>query len=1728
MKRQPSSGIILLVVLSMLTFFSLLVAAYLVFSSQSRQASFSIATRTIKEPNANALIDEALMTLIRGTANNSHPFYGEDLLSDYYGRTDYSSLRVTAISAATNGFRSITVSSFDVSSTDIDPNDQNLVADQFDDLYAGRIITFTSGNLETNTYRVIRSFWDAGSNHRLLIDLGDSTAPAVDDRIHMNGVPRNSPGIGFGGSEISEPVIASAADSTRGIPAGIGYSTAPNDLPMALQPNHLFTTVDKGTGIRGDFDEDYDAADFNNWFLSYRHDDNTVIPSFHRPSVLNYILNIESDWSNPTATSLADPYKYGDVIASFARGTFRPFPIAEGQFVSGQTAINERFTGGSSSFALRAPLLQTTPYGTARNRLNQLAKALIEGPWDVDNDSDGIPDSVWIDLNLPLITSPEGKLLRPLVAPMIEDLSGRLNVNAHGNTQIAATATGIDDANGRWGGSTIAEDLFALRGFGYGPAEIKLPDAVDNNLIATRLGTDGEPGKADALSDNLDTIRTGARPAVHNAHDGYGFSADPYGHRGIAIGRSGDLVTAPNTASVSEAVNDPYELDPHGHLTGDDSFSEADLEAILRSYEFDIDLLPTRLRQIVNSVPNVGRLLTTISKSDDTPLPTLDDPGESLFKSLIDRIVVERGGTALTQLEINELIPPEIRLGKKIDINRPFGNGADDNLNDIIDEPAEVLRKDITGTDDDGDGNTDVADTDGDATVKGETDAFVATAGSIPTDFQNVTPHYVFDIDDPALTPIATTDPFQQDQVTGRQLLARHLYTLMLLVSKDYAFPVDKPTASTNLNFEAEYRIRRIAQWAVNVIDYRDPDSVMTRFVFDPDPFDGWNPGPPTAQNTVWGVERPELVFSESAAYHDVRVTDGTPGGGPKGSGETDDKDTDQEEYPEGSLFLELYNPRPATVGEPHAGLPRELYNSSGRLQLDKRVDDTDTTSAPVWRIAISEHHYPDTANPDLAAIGADSISAQAAENPALLRGLNTDTLSFQTDVNETDEVDGNIGTGLSLERYIVFTEVPTAIAGMSVNNTYAFVTGTNVGDNEVVPARQLERGQFFCIAPREDTRFGYKSDRTTISNQRFSYSATNGIEQYDLSSGTPLFDIQSTYGIRPKFFVAQTSTGRGLNISEPFSGYGASLPSDRPLDTLDPPPGDNLLIPRIQRRETDSDGDLTNSHNNQYDPFLGTIPEYCSAFLQRLADPTREYDVVTNPYRTVDWLPIDLTVFSGKENATTVASEEGTVPSPPKPALTDPIKTYDPVYTRRTRQRDGAVLDGIGGRITGENALYSYETTLAAPSVLIATDDDFFSFNAPVNNPNAHILSSFGFLNTNEVPVNAGFTGFSTAFRGTIDENGDSTPDPTMDQNLPVTPYAMHPWLNRPFATPFELLMVPACSSGRLFEEFNTLSADPINYPDDPVDRLQFRGAFRHLLNFFHSDRVPAEGADFARILEMVETLPPYRGEVSYIHPNRLTDELSPLMRPPFNFLRNGSRNGTVNINTIAEPEVWDGLLDGHVQTNTGRLSFTDLAESRRSYTLPSTGVAVTGASAPFNYDTSKLNPYLPTQFAGVFRSPSRGNLFPKLIDATTQADARRRSVNSSLLRGRGTLKTSDPDQGGSADVTPFFVRENAEQLTGTHLDSESNPFMRYQTLLRMPNLASDNSQVFVVRLTLGLFEVDPNDTDSLGAEYNEAIGQNRRYRAMFIVDRSVPVGFVPGKDLNARDTVVFERFYQ
>ncbi|EMI42575.1 hypothetical protein [Rhodopirellula sp. SWK7] len=1811
MNRSPSkkpSGIILLVVLSMLTFFSLLTAAYLVFSNQSRQASFAIASRNVKQSHPTALLDEALMTLIRGTNNVNDPFYGEDLLSDYYGRSDFSALQVrtgTTASIINNTFLRFSVAN-DTSIT----GGRLLSTEDISDLYTGRVITFTSGNLNGRSFRILRSISTAAGSHDLIVSANaesGSLVPVAGDTLWMNGVPRNAVGVGYDGTNVTStaPVSTSAYGN-------VGFS-----LPVALQPNLLDTSIDKSTFIAtdgSDFDESYDAADFNNWFLSYRQSNGIVIPSFHRPSVINYLLNETTTWDSPPTNA------YSDVVASIARGTFRPIPIAEDQLrTTGSDAVHSRFTGGNPSYALRAPLPMRgtgspADYTAARARLNQLASALIEGPWDVDNDFDGVADSVWIDMGLPFVTSPEGKLLKPLIAPMIRDLSGRLNVNAHGNYALINQGAGLNEAVTDWAGTTGANQ-FAFRGLGFGPAEINIPGTApllfnllqERYLVGTATGlTEQVPGRSGA--DALGVLKSGWRPASLVGAGVYANSIDPYGRGAYGMSLSGALVPAndgdttivsptdigetlsddPATTTVTEPdsnelVDNPYESDPTGQLSGDHPYTENELEAIIRVNEFDSELLATRLsglmQPLIATDTALANATTTTSVSDDSPYVGVDAASAyDELRSLIATI----GGVTLTNAQLNDVVAPELRLAKRLNINRRFGNGVDDNSNNVIDEPREV---NVVGYDDDGNDAID----DASETLGTETEAFQSYAGqTVDPNFLGVAPDYVFD---------------DSSFATPRQLLARHLYVLMMIISNDLQnnYPGYGDTLATAIpvSDREEYRARRLAQWAVNVVDYRDSDSIMTRFPYDENPFDGWavaddvdgngvidtdeifgtSTTPPTAQSpVVFGCEQPDLLFTESYATHDLRVRDTNydSAEGKKGNtGPDTDDDVDQVRIPQGSLFLELYCPRRRVVSpnaDPNtAGIPRELYdvNTTGTnvaysLDLERTITtyfdgttwgDTTTTASevPVWRIAISEPHF-DTGTAARNPVG-------QGNSPMELRDVLPDTLSFHPELanaNALDEIDNTAGN-LALNRFVLFNDYAAVTdLQLAISPIPDMTQQASVFFNSSGTTASLFPEQYLSLAPRVTTSFGsqaYTTGPTAPSDQGFEIQNTApavGLIQFDSTGAslTPDTDTNILPGLALPIsgFAAGDWTnaattapnGIGLNVSEPLAinaGDYYAEPTDRYIADPDYPATDAYVeidsagvvvtgTVRDQPEDMRVSGPIqqltlafASDPTTVADPMLGTVPNYRTAFLQRLADPTRGFHPTLNPYRTVDQIAIDLTIFSGEDTASSVTD----------PGNASASQTAELPYATGSRQRDGIGMNGFGN-----NLLYSYSTDVPATVASMTTvGTDFFNLGTDV-------ATTFNYLNT-----------------------GFGIPVTTPVRGRPATPFAMHPWLNRPYATPHELMLVPACSAGRLLEEFSTVNPatpDPDILPEtsttitDAQYAETFVSPFRHLLNFFHSENVKTAGAapaaEFNSLFEFVGTPPPFRGESVAVLPSLINGTpLADLYAAPFNFVENNRRIGKVNLNTVEEFTTWKGLMQGHLNateytTAAGggtetQLAYNEFIEARRGYTPPGTKntVVTSDSSTPVNYLPNQLDPRFPTQFAGVFKRSTQGHLAPELRDLTTTGvddseDLRRRRVNAGLLRAAGRLDQQEATGGTSPNPISMFVRASTQTPvitpTNLHQNRNRNAFLKYQTLMRMPNLVSDNSQTFLVRMTLGFFEVDATNTQNLGVEYNEDKGENRRYQAMFIIDRSIPVGFIPGQDVNARDTVVFERYFQ
>jgi hypothetical protein len=340
------------------------------------------------------------------------------------------------------------------------------------------------------------------------------------------------------------------------------------------------------------------------------------------------------------------------------------------------------------------------------------------------------------------------------------------------------------------------------------------------------------------------------------------------------------------------------------------------------------------------------------------------------------------------------LLAPETVLGMRLNINRLLGNGQDDNLNGVIDDPAEVFWQDANGMGESlrypfsliNNGNLTPGGQVNPAT--GMNNLFGVL--DLNNDgFYPVSPVTSTTSIDPQLT-LQNGNPFHLPaDLTGadmraRQLLARHLYVTMMLLIDDrnvsaqiynynsalavtpQAYPLQAPGNNAMLNTTPPIppnmalagRVQvayLIAQWAINAVDFRDRDSIMTPFEFDIFPFQAdnsttpnvtWNvddivgpansglslddtPNPAAVapvpnylwRGLVWGCERPELLLTETLAFHD-RGTDDTKNAPALDNGKPDtytadpnvmpvanlDTDYDQVRRPRGSLIFELLN----------------------------------------------------------------------------------------------------------------------------------------------------------------------------------------------------------------------------------------------------------------------------------------------------------------------------------------------------------------------------------------------------------------------------------------------------------------------------------------------------------------------------------------------------------------------------------------------------------------------------------------------------------------------------------------------------------------------------------------------------------------------------------------------------------------------------------------------------
>jgi hypothetical protein len=209
----------------------------------------------------------------------------------------------------------------------------------------------------------------------------------------------------------------------------------PERLGTRVRPSDAQTNPFVGSSVS------YTYPDLNNMFLAVVDRDGRVLmPSFHR----------DYSTSNPPVPTFGslDPNNPNWKIPS---------------------------TGAGANPALKYMVLRPRPIDHAKDANgNPLFPYPEDAGGDVKNliGAPGGNDSIWIDIGAPVMKTPDGKKYKMLVAPLILDLDGRINLNVHGNVMGPADARG---------NPTHASNQ------GWGPWEVNL------GKVLTKNDTNGNP-----------------------------------------------------------------------------------------------------------------------------------------------------------------------------------------------------------------------------------------------------------------------------------------------------------------------------------------------------------------------------------------------------------------------------------------------------------------------------------------------------------------------------------------------------------------------------------------------------------------------------------------------------------------------------------------------------------------------------------------------------------------------------------------------------------------------------------------------------------------------------------------------------------------------------------------------------------------------------------------------------------------------------------------------------------------------------------------------------------------------------------------------------------------------------------------------------------------------------------------------------------------------------------
>jgi hypothetical protein len=1364
------------------------------------------------------------------------------------------------------------------------------------------------------------------------------------------------------------------------------------------------------------------------------------------------------------------------------------------------------------------------------------------GTTSIDNDGDGTADSKFVDIGLPSITTSDGQEVFPRAAILVMDLDGRINVNAHGSEADSSTVNEYPVFNANTGtGAAISIPMTQLpRGAPMGPASVSVARGV-------AFDTAGGISLAKADLPIAGTQLIGGR-TVSGANAEY--ATNTY-HRetprlGAIQGRSGDTVWGGSTGSslTSAAgwplINDPVSraadcwrawLDPANGYTAYSYFtapgrwgSPVDLRGRMRvwvdGFGQPVYYKPSWKSNAFNEVvddPYEVNLTRLGSRTGYTTTPNgAAAPPDSLF----------------TPADLEGLLryydPDSLKLPRRL-VALSGTSALKHRLmltSESWDTPAVVgtaWQTVIGGTANYGNFLS--------------TSALVASGSNRPQDLfspEAIIGHKM-DLNRPFHdTSFDEPNDATSNKATGtlgrRQTFARQLYCLMASIVR------------TNTGSLSTTNARKIAQYAVNIVDFRDADSVMTQFYYDPNfgpGSTGWSPG---VNDYVWGCERPEVLMTETLAWHDRRTDDLTVGNKCTdtiaSTGKTPDDDLDQSRRPWGGFFVELYSPWGSracelvsgTVGNVLLGtgtargepVPATLtasgsaaFDRTGTLSLAK----TAPGGAPVWRMASVLGKVQGGTGFDSSSKIVDPAAANStavvdrvfyfAQPPAVL------STGTESGGNAAVFWASSAGANPSQSQYVVagtdnllfdYHDTFPDPQGNKNSNGYNNDTAAPLGGapNRVALAYSKKVQIRFDMVDSTDAGNAGKASRPVCASLTepvlIGAGSTGNKDAYELLAA-------AAHGSSDKFNPDWHAAPHQYDDSQ--NPTNLQQPIDKPLDGVNPADyGLTDISPRVLIEGSSTPVLMTN----------GTHDNFAIIHLQRLANPTIAFNVTSNPYITVDSLSVDLTVVNTMNTADNAVT--GGPAGYTKANVDDPSVTQQKQYRYQSVERGGKWTDA-GVAATASPAFDIWNSRVVASPLPALTADESQPFRTTATTARGTTaLATSGI--TKQLQAAPGFGGGGDQLSSTFREyNQDSNGNPITGmpvrffkggESEPASP--RFPWLwwaNRPLNTVVELAMVPVGGPSEL-PRIHTVGTGGATDPNSLAP------AFYHLPGLLENTTPPApwdaitgrNATGAPSLFDFVHVPSPFAAVYSTVRSGTtagIDATNSAALRHlgldvfPLNQVSNFREPGRVNVNTIRHAGVWRALF-GSVSAQ-GDADVSATGTDTLLDKLPGWD-----ANHPVVKNLQELYQRMPNAGESTFvGNPRNGGLLDRFV---TERDRNNNGIMDAAYDANndGRIDPNDPAE-QAEDVNGNGVLDNND-----HRDTNRNAYFRYQTMNQLANVTTVRSNVFAVWVTIGYF------TDT-GSEVSPV----RRNRGFYIFDRSIPVAYEQGRDHNVRDAILLRR---